>query len=72
MPVFVSEDGRASSELSHKEAQKVKPQEGTLKSYHLGLSDFKPFLTGFSCFFGSVVAGVVVVVVVLAGLAGAG
>lgn len=33
-------------------------------NYHLGFSDFKPFLTGFSCFF-SVVAGAV------AGVAGA-
>ena len=42
-----------------------------MRFYHLGFSDFKPFLTGFSCFF-SVVAGAVVAGVVVAGAAGAG
>ena len=67
MPVFVSEDGHASSELSHKKAQ---------SDYHLGLSDFKPFLTGFSCFscflLASVAGAVVVVVVGVVVVAGAG
>ena len=54
MPVVISEDGHASSELgcSHKRHKRI---------YHLGFKDFRPFLTGFSCFLGSVVVGVVVV-----------
>jgi len=69
MPVFLVEDGRPSSELtfvgtalcgrpslnSAQAATKCRPYRYLI--YHFGLSDFRPFLTGFSGFLLLSVAG---------------